>query len=691
MRSNLLRFGLARIVETFRADLEAVNDNEAKRKRRWVFSVLFVFCALMAVGYMEARAYLFEGLPELPDKEAMWEMNLLPNTTLLDQDGHVIGHRGPHYGRPLKLREMPKHLPDAFLAIEDERFYEHTGIDRKAILRAFFENQKTGERTQGGSTLTQQLVKNMVLTPEKTYRRKFQEMWLAYEMEGTLTKPEILELYMNRIDLGNRAFGVEAAAQRYFGKSATQVSRAEAAMLASLPKAPSRYNPAKNYDRAWERAQLVLNRMLVNSLITPSELAEAENNPPVIIKTANDVIDANNIGHVFDYITERAHGLIGGKSKDLIIRTTLDPILQGKAVKAAETILKKNSKSRKASEAALVSLENSTGAVRAFVGGRDYTASKFNRAAQAERQPGSSFKSLVYAAALEDGFTPATVRMDQPVNIDGWEPQNYTLRYRGPMTIREALKLSINTVAAQVTAEIGPSRVVDLAKRFGITTNLRATPSIALGSSEVTLIDLTQAYMVFANEGLRRPPFLIESIKNTGGEELYRRKNVTAARVYSQPHARQMTSILADVVDSGTGHGARLGLRPAAGKTGTTQDYRDAWFIGFTEQFTTGVWMGNDDNSEMVKVTGGLLPTDIWKLYMQAAHDKIPIKDLSSPPPKITDERTKRLIDFYEMLSEDLLNERNLAAGLTPALLMQSQPQNEEQPNALPPLRSNGL
>lgn len=679
-------------MQTFRADLEAVNDNEAQRRRRWFFGILFSFLALTAFAYMETRAYLFEGLPELPSKESMWEMNLQPNTTLLDQNGHVIGHRGPYYGRPLKLREMPKHLPDAFLAIEDERFYEHTGIDRKAILRAFFENQKTGERTQGGSTLTQQLVKNMVLTPEKTYRRKFQEMWLAYEMEGTLTKPEILELYLNRIDLGNRAFGVEAASQRYFGKSATQISRSEAAMLASLPKAPSRYNPAKHYDRAWTRAQLVLNRMLVNSMITPSELAAAENNPPVIIEEVKDTVDPDTIGHVFDHITERAYGLIGGKSKDLIIRTTLDPALQDKAVKATETILAANSKSRKASEAALVSIDNDTGAIRAFVGGRNYSESKFDRAAQAQRQPGSSFKTLVYAAALETGFTPATVRIDQPVNIDGWEPENYTRRFRGPMTIREALKLSINTVAAQVTSEIGPTRVVDLAKRFGITTNLRATPSIALGSSEVTLVDLTQAYMVFANEGLRRPPYLIESIRNTGSEGLYKRKNVDPVRVYSQPHARQMTSILSDVVETGTGHGARLGKRPAAGKTGTTQDYRDAWFIGFTEQYTTGVWMGNDDNSKMERVTGGLLPTDIWKHFMLAAHDKIKIKELSSPPPKIEDERTRRLIAYYQALSEDLLNERNLAAGLTPARLMQATPTNDDiELEALPPLRSNGL
>ncbi|MGB0908515.1 MAG: transglycosylase domain-containing protein [Maricaulaceae bacterium] len=678
-------------MQTYRADLEALNDNDGAPRSRWVWVTLIILFMAGIFGYLEARNYLFEGLPELPDKDAMWEMNLQPNITLLDKNGRVIGHRGPYVGRPLKLTEMPRHLPDAFLAIEDERFYEHTGIDRKAILRALLENQKSGERVQGGSTLTQQLVKNMVLTPEKTYRRKFQEMWLAYEMEGALTKPEILELYMNRIDLGNRTFGVEAAAQRYFGKSATQVSRSEAAMLASLPKAPSRYNPAKNYDLALTRSKLVLSRMLVNAMITPSELAEAENNPPVIIAEIKNTIDPNIIGHAFDLISEQAQGFVGGAAKDLIITTTLDPKLQAKAVKSVEHILSKHGSKRKVSEAALLSIKNSTGAVVALVGGRDYAKSKFNRAAQAKRQPGSAFKALVYAAALETGFTPATVRIDQPINIDGWEPSNYTERYRGPMTIREALKLSINTVAAQVTAEIGPNKVVDFAKRFGITTNLRITYSIALGVSEVTLWDITQAYMIFANEGLRREPYLIESITNTAGDNIYKRKDLSAVRVYSRPHARQMADMLHDTVQTGTGHGARLNDRPAAGKTGTTQDYRDAWFIGFTKQFTTGVWMGNDDNSQMDDVTGGLLPVDTWKHYMLAAHKGKDIKNLTAPPPEIKDAKTKRLINYYQMLANDLLTERNLASGLMPAQIAPNENNNAPQNNSLPPFRVNDL
>lgn len=653
-------------MQTFRADLAAVNDNRTRTRKRWIVGVLVLLSLMGVFGYLQAKAYLFDGLPSLPDKSTMWELNLQPNTTLMDKNGEVIGHRGPYVGRPLKLTEMPRHLPDAFLAIEDERFYSHAGIDRKAILRAFFENSKSGTTTQGGSTLTQQLVKNMILTPEKTYRRKFQEAWLAYEMETMLSKPEILELYLNRIELGNRAFGVEAAAQRYFGKSAAKVNLAEAAMLAALPQAPSRLNPAKNYDAAWERSKLVLRRMLVNSMITPAEMAAAENNPPVIkADSETEMLDAAVIGHVFDLIGEQAKGLIGSKDKDLIIWTTLDPKMQLAAHDNLNRVLEKEGARKKVTEGALVSIDNATGGVRAMVGGRDYAASKFNRAAQAERQPGSSFKAFVYAAALENGFTPGTVRIDQPTEIAGWTPENYTKRYRGPMTIREALKLSINTVAAQVGAEVGPAKVADVSKRFGISTNLRATYSLALGTSEVTLLDLTQAYMVFANEGVRKPPYLIESINNSAGENLYKRRELTPQRVYAVPYAQQMSAMLRDVIDTGTGYGARLGSREAGGKTGTSQDYRDAWFIGFTADLTTGVWMGNDDNSNMVNVTGGLLPVDTWKSYMLTAHEGLKNRPLYAPDPNDSDRDTAKFVQFYEQLSQKLIEERNLASGIT--------------------------
>ena len=648
---------------TYRADIDVANDNKTRKKRNIFLAVLAVLCVIGAIGYFTTKNYLMDGMPNLPDKTTMWEMNLKPNMTLLDKDGNVIGHRGPLVGEPLKLSDMPDHLSNAFLAIEDERFYEHAGIDQKAILRAVFANTKSGSKGQGGSTLTQQLVKTMILTPEKTYRRKFQEALLARDMEAILSKPEILELYLNRISLGPQIFGVEAAAQRYFGKSAREVSLSESALLAALPKAPSRYNPVTNYEGAWTRAKLVLDRMLVNEMISYDTLETALKAQPVIAEDAKPLIDPNVIGYAFDLISEKAHGLIGSNHKDLIVKTTLDTTLQNAAHHSINSIVSKFEKSKKVSEGALVSIDNQSGAIRAMVGGRDYKASKFNRAAQAKRQPGSSFKAFVYAAALEDGFTPGTIRIDQPTEIGDWAPENYTQRYRGPMTIREALKLSINTIAAQVTAEIGPTRVANIATRFGIKTEMRPEYSIALGSSETTLLDMTSAYTVFANEGLSRQAYFVESITDTAKKPLYTRRTVSPVRAYPVPYARQVTSMLRDVIDTGTGHGAQLGSRQAAGKTGTTQDYRDAWFMGFTAQYTTGVWMGNDDNSPMRKITGGLLPVDAWKKYMLSAHKGLKKKPINAPDPLIDDPFIKTQIAFYADLEDAFTSERDIASG----------------------------
>ncbi|WP_427450926.1 transglycosylase domain-containing protein [Litorimonas sp. WD9-15] len=648
---------------TYRADINVANDNRKRKRRTITLIILAVLSGLIAFGYFQTRYYLMNDLPSLPDKRTMWQLNLQPNMTLLDNQGREIGHRGPYIGKPMKLGQMPSYVGDAFLAIEDERFYEHAGVDNKAILRALFENTRAGEKTQGGSTLTQQLVKNIVLSPEKSYRRKFQEAVLARDMEAVLSKPEILELYINRIPMGPRVFGVEAAAQRYFGKSAADINLAEAALLAGLPQAPSRYNPTEHYDRAVERSRLVLQRMVVNDMITLEQQREALANPPVIAEPAEAIISEATLGYIFDMIAEEAPTLVGAGQEDLIIRTTIDVEKQKLAQAALEKILAKSGDSKKVSEGSLVSLDNQTGAILALVGGRDYNASKFNRAAQAKRQPGSSFKTFSYAAALEAGFTPATVRIDQPTTIGNWSPENYTRRYRGPMTVREALKLSINTIAAQITAEVGPSTVASLANRFGIESEMRPEYSLALGSSETTLLEMTRAYSVFANEGLLRSTHMISEIRNTAGEPLYKRRTTAGKRVYSVPYSRQMTSILQDVIETGTARGAQLGRRQAAGKTGTSQDYRDGWFIGFTAQMTTGVWLGNDDNSPMRKITGGLLPVDVWKDYMLKAHKGVSYAALSAPDPNIDDDRAQTLSQFYTTMADAFVEERDMASG----------------------------
>ncbi|NNE57660.1 MAG: PBP1A family penicillin-binding protein [Hellea sp.] len=651
-------------METYRADIAAANDNQSKRRWRIIVSVLAILMLITTVGYIKIKAHLFEGLPELPDKQTMWELNLQPNITLLDKQGNILGHRGPFVGRPLKLSEMPSHLPNAFLAIEDERFYEHTGFDRKAILRALFANTKSGKTVQGGSTLTQQLVKNMLLTPAKTYKRKFQEMWLASEMEQMLTKDEILELYLNRISLGNRTFGVEAAAQRYYGKSAADLSLSESALLAALPKAPSRYDPTKNYDGAWDRAKLVLSNMHANNMISITELSEAETHLPVILQGTDSAMDQDIVGYFFDYVDDRAKALVGHDTKDLIVTTTLDRDLQQQAHDSLIKNLEKNEEYRKVSEGAIVLIENESGAILAMVGGRDYAASKFNRAASALRQPGSSFKAFVYAAALEQGLTPGTVRVDTLRDLNGWVPENYTKRYRGPMTIREALQHSINTIAAQVGAEVGPQQIVAIATRFGIKSPLKGHLSIALGTSEVTLVEMTGAYTVFANGGLKRQPYYITEVRNTAGELLYQRKDIPSERVFAKVYADQMVEMLRGAIVNGTARGAKMGNREVAGKTGTSQDHRDAWFIGFSADYTAGVWMGNDDNSPMNKVTGGLMPTDVWKDYMYKVHKGIKYKPLLLADNTQSDSHQRRRMDFYGSLVQDLVRERNLAAGI---------------------------
>ncbi len=648
---------------TYRADIDVANDNNLRRKRTIWLSVITIIVLVCAISYYQARAYLLDGLPNLPDKSTMWEMNLKPNITILDMDGQLIGHRGPFIGEPLKLDDMPKFVADAFLAIEDERFYDHTGIDNKAIMRALLTNTRTGEKTQGASTLTQQLVKNMVLTPEKTYRRKVQEMFLARDMEAMLSKPEILELYLNRINLGPQVYGVEAASQKYFGHSARTLRLSQAALLAALPKAPSRYDPTRHFNVALARSHLVLQRMTANGLISPQQEIEARADRPTLVADAEPLLDPDIIGYVFDAVAERAEELVGGQSKDLIVKTTIDTKRQQMAHDSVTKILEASGKSKRVSEAALVSIENSTGALRAMVGGHDYATSKFNRATQAQRQPGSSFKAFVYAAAIEDGFTPGTIRIDQPTDIAGWKPENYTRRYRGPMTLREALKHSVNTIAAQVGSEIGPTQVANLAKRFGIKTILRPEFSISLGTSEVNLQEMTMAYSVFANEGILRNAYLIEEITNTAKRPLYSRRTFKPSRAYSVPYARQMTSMLRDVVETGTGHGAKLGSREAAGKTGTSQDYRDGWFFGFTAQYTTGIWMGNDDNSPMNKITGGLLPVDLWKSYTLQAHKDLPRVPLKAPEVNPEDPETRTQIAFYNSLASAFESERDMASG----------------------------
>ena len=637
--------------EPFRADHMMDRDRREQRQRRIVGGSLALIALILVSGAFASWHWAFHDLPDTPQSAAeLWSVRREPAVTLADREGHVLAVRGPLYARAVALESLPEHVPQAFLAIEDQRFYQHTGVDFRGVARALWRNFRAGETVEGGSTITMQLVKNLLLTPDRHLRRKVQEMRLARALERNLDKTEILELYLNRIYLGARAYGIEAAAERYFDKPATELTLAEAALLAALPKAPSRLDPTVNLDAARARAAQVLAAMEEAGYITATEHAEALAEPAEPVADTSDPNATSNWGHAFDMALAEARRLVPGDVPDLVIRTTLDPALARAAQETVDTMLEERGAAVNAGEAAIVLLAPD-GAIRAFAGGRDYTESQFNRATQAQRQPGSAFKPIVFAAALEAGYDPSSAVWDEPVDLEGWTPQNFSGSYRGLVTLQEALKRSINTVAVQVADEVGIGRIVEMGRRLGIRSELPELPAIALGAAEVNLLELTSAYSVFANDGQRHPPYFILSITNSRGDVLYEHRDAGADQVIDRDVARAMSTMLQDVVLSGTGRRAALPGRRAAGKTGTSQSFRDAWFIGYTADYAAGVWIGNDDDSPMEDVTGGGLPAQTWRDFMVRVHEGLPARSLSAPAPRTRTEREERLAAFYSDLS----------------------------------------
>jgi penicillin-binding protein 1A len=545
-----------------------------------------------------------------------WEIPARPpNVKINGLDGSVIANRGATGGEAVTLNEMSPYIPQAIVAIEDRRFYSHFGVDPLGLARALVTNVMTGHTVQGGSTLTQQLAKNLFLSPERTLERKVQEVLLALWLEHKYTKDQILTMYLNRVFFGSNAFGVEAASRRYFGKSARDVNLGEAAMLAGLVKAPSRLSPVRDLAAAQARAAIVLEAMRDQGYISDADIKTAMLQPPTRAKSYWN--GAEN--YVADMVMDQLPGLIGEIKEDLVVDTTLDPALERQAEKSLNDILDRDGKKLNASQASLVSVDG-TGAIRALVGGRDYGESQFDRAVKAKRQPGSAFKPFVYAAAMEMGMTPNSMRNDAPVRIGNWTPENYEQKYNGPVTLATALAHSLNTIAAQLVMEVGPDQVIKLAHRVGIESELQPNASIALGTSEVSLLELTSAYAAFMNGGFKATPHVVTKVTTASGKVLYQANFEDPPRVLSETVVTNMNAMMTGVLTVGTGRTARLPGWQAAGKTGTTQSFRDALFVGFTSNLTTGVWFGNDDGKSMKKVTGGGLPAKAWKDFMVAAH-----------------------------------------------------------------------
>lgn len=605
-----------------------------KRKRGawfWLSNALsgLIWLSLISAGVL---GYFALGLPDVDDVVATTRRQ--PIITIRDTAGNDIVRTGALYGDAISFDQMPPALPAAVLAIEDRRFFTHRGLDARGFARAMLANIRAGSVVQGGSTITQQVAKNLFLTPERTIARKIREALLALWLEQKFTKEQILTLYLNRVYLGSGTYGVEAASQTYFGRSASRLSLYQSAMIAGLMKAPSRYNPKTDADAARDRTQVVLQAMVAAGYLTEDQAANAKRGGDVQITQG-----PSGTGRYFaDWVLGTLDDLIGSLEDDVIVHTTLNPALQTAAERRLSSAVGGSGTTAKQGAVVVLSPD---GAVQALVGGRNYRASQFNRAVQAQRQPGSAFKPFVYLAALEDGLRPTDTMEDAPINIDGWRPKNFSGEYEGEVSVEDSLARSINTVAVRVARRAGPTAIIDTARRVGIASPLAEDLGLALGTSEVTLLELTAAYAPLSNGGIAVVPFGIRDVVTQDGRVLYQRQGGGLGRVAEPEHIAMMNRMLAKTITDGTGKAAQLG-RPAAGKSGTSQDFRDAWFVGYTPNFIGGVWVGNDDGSGMKGVTGGGLPARVWRDVMLTAHQGVPAETLMGwAPPQPQDPLTR--------------------------------------------------
>ena len=579
-------------------------------------------------GFLALAATILFFVSRLPDPVLLTLDDRPPNLTILAADGTVLAERGLRR-RHVRLDRLPPYLPQAVIATEDRRFYTHFGVDPVGLIRAIFRNVEAGNVVQGGSTITQQLAKNLFLKPDRTIARKLEEVIYAIWLEQRFSKDEILELYLNRVYFGGGTYGVEAAARRYFGKSARAVSLTQAALLAGLLKAPSRYAPTRDVELASARVDVVLENMVQAGFLSPEDERAAAAEPIELRATS----DETGYPYAVDWVAETLPDFVGENEGDLIVDTTIDAGLQRVAQTALRERLDDEGKALDVSEGAVVVLDPQ-GGVRALIGGRSYRASSFDRAVKALRQPGSAFKPFVYLAALENGYTPDSVADDEPITVDGWSPKNHTGAYQGEVTLRDSFAQSINTVAVKLAQDVGPWRVVRTARRLGIHSELHERPSIALGTAEVTLLELTAAYAPFANGGEGVTPHIITKVRNGDGKVLYTLKDASLGQVVAAPYVAAMNDMMNATLVRGTGRQAALPNQVAGGKTGTSQSFRDAWFVGYTGYYLGGVWVGNDDGSKMRNVSGGMLPAKLWHDIMTYAHQgkqPLPLPGTRSP------------------------------------------------------------
>lgn len=581
------------------------NGKKNKKGGKWRLKPLIISALAIAVML---SGYIFYCWITLPDISKAIERTRLPATTILTESGQEIESYGGVYSDIVYANELPAYVRDAVISTEDRRFYSHFGFDFVSFGRAMIVNLIHRRYVQGGSTITQQVSKNLFLTPQKNIKRKVQELLMAFWLEKKFTKDQILTLYLNRVYMGAGTYGIEAASQKFYHKSSRDINMMEAAILAGLLKAPARYNPVSSKKRAVERATVVLQNMVNNNKITDKQKQAALKMP-----IGSNKYNFGGGKYFADWVYNEVNAYIGERDTDINVYTTLD----GRIQKAAEDILKEAidaNRKNNVTNGAIVVLDNS-GAVKAMVGGTDYRKSQFNRATQALRQPGSSFKTFVYLTALEEGFEPDDIIEDTPITVDGWSPENYDKRYYGKVTLTDAFRRSLNLATLDLSSRISRQKVIGLAHKMGISTPIKVTPSMPLGSFEVKIIDMAVAYSTIANGGYANWPYSINEIYSKDGYRVYERAADEKSRIISAESVEKITAMLQKAVESGTGKKARLPFF-AAGKTGTSQDYRDAWFAGFSRGYTAIVWVGNDNNTPMKEIGGGTLPAEIWRKLM---------------------------------------------------------------------------
>jgi penicillin-binding protein 1A len=627
--------------EVFERFVEFMDRFHVAGWRRWLLvEPLSEAATLGLCGLVLMLGLAIPAFRETADDDWLKKSDLA--VVFLDRYGNEVGSRGIKHNDSIPLDQLPDHLIKAVLATEDRRFYDHFGIDFAGTLRAVVANSRAGGVVQGGSSITQQLAKNLFLSNERTIERKINEAFLALWLESRLTKNEILKLYLDRAYMGGGTFGVDAAAQYYFGKSARDVNLAEAAMLAGLFKAPSKFSPTVNLPAARARANVVLDNLVDAGFMTDGQVFGARRNPATPIDRRDEGAPNYYLDYAFDEMRKLVDKLPSSVTeRAFVVRTALDPGLQRAAETAVENSLREYGRDYHAKQAAVV-VADLDGGVRAMVGGRDYGASQFNRATDAMRQPGSSFKPYVYSTALMHGMKPTTTVVDGPVCIGNWCPHNYGGGYSGSQPLWMALKNSINTVAVKLSIfigngnpKLGRARIIETARKLGIVTPLPDTPSLPIGADAVNVLEHTVAFATFPNEGKTVAPHAILEVRTGSGETIWRwdRDGTKPKQTLPPQVARDMIFMMNKVVEEGTARRAMLNGIKAAGKTGTTNSYRDAWFVGYTGNFVAGVWFGNDDYSSTNRMTGGALPAMTWHEIMEYAHQGIELKNLPGLPP----------------------------------------------------------